>query len=231
MIFENVPSHVLPVSKKTPIHCFIKPCEQGNNADPYIVIVYGIDIYGILSHIVGAMSLQQIEICSAISKNYMQDDTRMFYNEFIVDAHNAYTDSWQSDVVDFIHSQGVLLYANKRTQASSHILEHIAEDYAKNVTTLGHPPIIDMHIGDSSDNGTFEIQIEGRDSRYLLYMLSMALEQQCLFVNSFSITTVQSHIRDTFIVQPYENTVIEKLQLRVKLVLTNTTYVLYKICS
>ncbi len=213
-----------PFTRANPIHCSIAPYTHSKTNNQYLITVYGIDIYGILSHIVGTMSLQQLDIRSASSESNVHKDTATFRNQFIVNAKNVYNDAWQENIQEFILEQGMLLYAQKRDEALKRILERIAADYEKSVSAVGHPPIIDIRISPlktAHGENTFEVHVEGRDSRYLLYMLTMAFEQQRLTIHSCSVKTHKSHVEDIFVVQAIdENNAIDESELRMKLVLT-----------
>ncbi len=207
-----------------PIHCSINSYTEDTESSRYVINVCGIDIYGVLSHIVGTMSLQKLNILSASSESFSYQDTLVFDNKFIVESGNVYTDTWQKNIHKFILKQGMLIYAQKRSKALENILEHISTDYAKNAQAIAHPPIIDIHIKPlitENEFHTFEITIEGKDSPYLLYMLTSAFEQQKLNILSFSIKTHKSHVEDIFILQAIEkNSQIDERELRMKLMLT-----------
>ena len=210
------------LSSQHPIHCFIENTDEKENNTLYIITVYGIDTYGILSHIVGAISLQGIEIISGHSQFTIHDGKNIFYNEFLVDTGKTSSDTWTETLKSLILTQGSLICNGHRTDALQTILEYIAEDYQKHPPS--HEPIIDISINESKAlphiQNLLEVSVEGQDMRYLLYMLSLALEREKLMIHTFSVETHDSHIQDYFLVEPQSLENMDYAQLRLKLLLT-----------
>ncbi len=204
------------LSNENPFICKIntlssKPLKHVNHT--HTMVVYGLDSYGILSHIVGAISLEGISIISAQSQFRHIKNKKYFHNEFTINAHSPHRESWTESIKHIIEFHGKNIHNANRIASIQYTIEKIAEDCSKKRKTPVPLPVIDINIQKTppaifSHNkhtyppNTFYISVSGYDSQYLLYMLSLAFEIQNMSILSFHAHTHHSHIQDFFAVVP-----------------------------